>query len=493
MPSATYSVGNVVKPTAPVLKAQWVFRCTTAGTASTEPAWPTANNSTITTGGVTFTNVTGQSTYGWGAAAGDIPTLLGAVGTARFVGGDRMLVSSDHSETQTATTAYGGSTAGAGFTGGQVLSVNRAGSVPPVAADLTPGATCTCSGASLQLEAQFPIYHYGMNYVGSGSQGIFIAASNNSRTTYLDACQLYLSGAGVGARIASGSMASAVLYNSTVRFSHTAQCIQTNGGPMELAWLNTPSALAGAVFPSTQLFAPAQSRDAFLVTARGVDLSAITVQLVANSTSGCSKYLFDSCRIASGVVRYGNVGVVNTRDEVELVNCYDGTSFISERHVPAGDVTTEPTITLTGGATDNVGTFSHKMVSSGTNIDPYVNTLNGFWMDVNYTTTGSAKTATVEIVSSASLNNNEISLILEYLGTSGSSLASMATSLPANVLTTAAAVTTSTATWNSLPATPVRQHLQVTFTPRTAGRVRAQVRLGKPSTTVYYDPQVTIT
>jgi hypothetical protein len=52
---------------------------------------------------------------------------------------------------------------------------------------------------------------------------------------------------------------------------------------------------------------------------------------------------------------------------------------------------------------------------------------------------------------------------------------------------------TSTATWNSSPATPVKQRLQFTFTPQIAGRVRGQVRLGKPSTTVYVDPVITIT
>ena len=61
----------------------------------------------MTSGGATFTNVTAQSAYGWSAAAGDIPTLLGAVGTNRFQGGDRMFVSSDHSETQTTSTTYG--------------------------------------------------------------------------------------------------------------------------------------------------------------------------------------------------------------------------------------------------------------------------------------------------------------------------------------------------------------------------------------------------
>jgi hypothetical protein len=228
------------------------------------------------------------------------------------------------------------------------------------------------------------------------------------------------------------------------------------------------------------------------VTARGVDLSAVTNTLVLGTSGAGSKFLFDSCRIASGVTRYNGTGVLNTRDLVELVNCYDGTNFVSESYQPSGAVTTEFTITLSGGAADNVGTYSHKMVSN-TNVDKYANPLVGFWMDANYATTGSSKTATVEIISSGTLNNDEISLIVEYLGTAGSSLASIATSLPANVLTTAGAVTTSTATWNSSPATPVKQHLQVTFTPQTAGRVRAQVRLGKASTTVYVNPQVTIT
>jgi hypothetical protein len=226
------------------------------------------------------------------------------------------------------------------------------------------------------------------------------------------------------------------------------------------------------------------------VTARGVDLSAVTTVLVSQANAG-GKYLFDSCRIASGVTRYSNAGVTNTRDLVELINCYDGTNIINESYQPSGAVTTERTITLSGGATDDVGVFSHKLVS-GTNVDKMVNPLLGFWMDVENTAVGSSKTATVEIISSLTLNDDDISLLLEYQGTSGSSLASFANTLPANVLTTNAAVTASTATWNSSPATPVAQKLQVTFTPQVAGRVRGLVRLGKASTTVYVNRVVTI-
>ena len=490
VPSVAYSIGDIRKPTSPALKAQWVFRCTTAGTASTEPSWPTANNSTITTGGATFTNITGQSTYGWAAAAGDIPTVIGAVGTFRFAAGDRIFVSSDHSETQTAASVYGTGTATASYSVGQVLSVNRAGSTPPVAVDLTAGAAVACSGGSLTFEAAFPVYHFGVTYSCSGTTGI-IFNTTSFKTNHFDTCQLYLSGAASSlAKIANSNSASVVLFNTTLRFANTGQTFANSTGIFEVTWLSTSSAIAGATIP-VLLFVQGSNTSTMNITARGVDLSAITNTLVTNTNSG-AKTLFDSCRIASGVTRYSTTSVGTTRDEVDLVNCYDGINFISERYQPSGTVTTEFTITLSGGATDNVGTFSHKMVSNA-NVDKYVNTLNGFWMDVNYTTTGSSKTATVEIISSASLNNDEISLQLEYLGTSGSSLASFGSSFPATVLTAASAVTSSSATWNSSPATPQKQKLQVTFTPQVAGRVRGRVRLGKASATVYVDPQITIT
>jgi hypothetical protein len=487
VPSAVYAIGNIVKPTAPASQARWAFRCTTAGTASTEPAWPSANNSTITTGGATFTNVTGQSAFFWTAAAGDHQTLNGTVGAIRYAAGDRVFLSSDHAETVASGTCGPGSGIATGYGLLQFLCVNRAGSTPPVAADITTGATIT-GNAGLTFRARINAYYNGISFVntGAGSQIIFNDVATTDKTAYYQSCLFYNNNAG-SSTFLSGNFQRVILDNTALRFGAAAQPIGL--GSTELVWINTPSALAGAIFP-TSLFVPGGGVNT--ITLRGVDLSALTGTIFSDSNgTGGSRYLFDSCRIASGATRYAAAGA-NTTNLVEFVNCYDGTSFISESYQPAGAVTTEFTITLTGGATDNVGTFSHKMVS-GTNIDKFNNTLNSFWLDVNYATTGSSKTATVEIISSTALNNDEISLVLEYLGTASSSVASFGNSFIATPLTTPSAVTTSTATWNSSPATPQKQKLQVTFTPRTAGRVRAQVRLGKSSATVYVNPQVTIT
>lgn len=450
--STAYTVGQFVKPITPALKAQWVMRCTTAGTsAATEPTWPLINNSTVTSGTAVFTNVTGQSAYGWSAAAGDLPTMF-VGGALRFTSGERIFISSDHSETQTTSTTYGATGGGTTNTISPILSVNRAGSVPPVAADLLPGATCTISGGSSvpTLETVFPIYYYGITFINTGGAVSGVIFATNTRMNYFDTCQFYLNNTSAAQRLQSGTMANTVFYNTTVRFGHIAQFFASTN-IHEITWLNTPAALAGAIFPTT-LFGIPSPQNVTTIIARGVDLSAVTGTLVANSNIASVKALFDSCRIAPGVTRYSGATALNTRDEVELFSCYDGTNIINERYQPAGAVTTDFVVTLSsGGATDNVGVFSHRMVSS-TFIDKYCNMLTGFCMDMNYTTVGSSQTATVEIISSASLNNDDISLELEYPGTSGSSLASFVDNLPATVLTAASALPTSTATWNGMLA-----------------------------------------
>jgi hypothetical protein len=465
------------------------FRCTTAGTAGAEPTWPSANNATVTTGGATFTNVSGQSTYGWSAAAGNLWCLSWGAPNPRAAAGDRFFLSSDHSETS--TQAYYALLGGGAFGVLSAISVNRAGSVPPVAADATSGATIVQSSGTFTIEPFFNQYWQGITFNLGGTAGILNFGSSGEKINYFKNCAFVFSTSVTTASISTNIPVKAVFDNTTVTFNNAGQRFSTASGYiLDLLWINTPSAILGTV--PTILFSPL-SYIPMLVTCRGVDLSALTTTLYYTSggSTGFSKLLLDSCRIASGLIRLGTAGYVNADDEVELVNCFDGTSILAERHTPAGDVTTEFATTLVGGAQDNVGLFSHKLVSS-TRSDPWAMTLDSFWLDVNDTLIGTSRTATVELIASAALNNNDVTLSLEYEGTTGSSLASFSSSL-ASPLTPAAALATSTATWNNPPATPVAQRLTVTFVQRTAGRLRAQVRLGKPSTTLWINPQVAVT
>jgi hypothetical protein len=491
--STAYTVGQIVRPlTAPAFTAQWAFRCTTAGTSGAEPSWASAatNNATVTTGGATFTNVSGQSTYGWSAAAGNLFEMTFSAPSGRLAVGDRVFISSDHSETSS-NPSYGLNNGGPAFGLISVISVNRAGSVPPVAADALSGATIVSSSGTLILEPYSNDYWQGVTFTLGGTTSSLQLANSGNKSHYFKNCTFLFTTSTTTAFLTMNNPAGVTFDNTTVQFNAAGQSINlgNNGYACDFKWINTPTATLGTA--PTNLFggsSPAQVS----VTCRGVDLSAVTTTLYYGlNRTAFGKVLFDSCRIATGVARLGTTLYNSANDEVELVNCFDGTNILSERHTPAGDVTTDKSTTMVSGAQDDVGLYSLKLVSSS-RCDAWGMTLDSFWMDVELTTVGSMRTATVEIISSASLNNTDISLVLEYQGTTGSSLGSFVSTLP-NALTASAAIATSTVTWNNQPGTPVKQHLQVTFTPQVAGRVRGYVRLGKPSTTVWVNPQLIIT
>lgn len=491
--STAYTVGQFIKPVTVPANTAYVYRCTTAGTSGgTEPAsWSTANNSTTASGTAVFTNVTGQSAYGWSAAAGTLYAIAVAIGN-RLASSDRVFIGSDHSETNLASNPVY-AFASQNYTLVQIISVNRAGSVPPVAADLQNGAAITASSGNFLLEALTNIFYQGVTFTNSGTGNITFN-NTGARGSYFKNCAFKFTNAGASTAKLNVLNSPRITWdNTTVQFSNAGQFIGglTGGNHMELHWINTPSAIQGSTFP-TSLFSTAAGGAILLVTCRGVDLSAVTGTLLAGSAqSWQGKVLLDDCRIASGLTRWSggtvSAGVV---EEVELINCYDGTNFLNERYTAAGTVTTDRSTTLSGGAQDDVGAYSLKLVSS-TRSDFQTFTLDAFAFDVENSATGASKTATVEIISSASLNNIDIRLVLEYMGTAGSSIASFVESLAA-ILTASSPLPSSSVTWNNPPSTPQKQYLQVTFTPQTAGRVRGLVRLGKASTTVWVNPQITI-
>lgn len=498
--SVPYTVGQLVKPTAPAVGKEYVFRCTTAGTAGTEPTWPVANNATVTTGGAIFTNVTGQSTFGWGAPAGTLWSIANA-NSNRPVAGDRVFLSSDHSENITGAITYAFNTS-SNYGLIQILSVNRAGSVPPVASDITNGAAITATMSGLQnmnLDAICNMFWQGITFTltgtASGVAAMNLSSGTGKKSHYFKNCAMVVTIATQSNLIginASSVYPKVTFDNTTVQFGHVGSYIgSVSGSPFDLLWINTPSAIQGATIP-TLLFSSSTS-GSLLITCRGVDLSAIVGTIVNVNNIGALRnaILLDSCRIASSVTRLGAPGVSsNASDEVELVNCWDGTNVLNERYTNAGNMITDRSTYLNNGAQDDIGSYSLKLVSA-VRSDFAAYPFDAFALDIENGVTGVSKTATVEIISSASLNNNDIRLQLEYMGASGNSLASFIDSL-ASVLTAVSALPASSNTWNSPPATPVKQLLQVTFTPQRAGRVRGLVRLGKPSTTVWVNPQIAI-
>jgi SPRY domain len=446
-----YNVGDFVKATAPASQKEYVWRCTTAGTSSsTEPTWSTsyADSSTKIDGGVTWTNVTGQSAYGWNAAAGTL-ACIDNTNSCRPLAGDRVFLSSDHSESfSSINITYGFNNGAAAFGSIQVISVNRAGSVPPVAADITPGAALTLTPAAAQalsLDALCNMFWQGININLAGSVSAFIQFNlNGLRSNYLKNCAIVFSNTNATSKLMNGGGAKAILDNVTIQFGNVGQYIGVNTYTFELTWLNTASAIVGATVP-TILFSTNTSGGNAIVC-RGVDLSAVTGTLLVSSAGGAMKALFDSCRIASGVTRLAAPTTSSVSgDELELINCYDGANTLNERYRYAGSIVTDRSTYLTSGAQDDIGNYSLKLVSSSRS-DFASMPLDCFWFDVENALTGSSKTATVEITSSAALNNNDIRLLLEYMGTAGSPVASFGDTL-SSVLASVSALPSSSNTW----------------------------------------------
>jgi hypothetical protein len=183
----------------------------------------------------------------------------------------------------------------------------------------------------------------------------------------------------------------------------------------------------------------------------------------------------------------------NRNIKVDFINCDSGaTGYRNEWHREQGDITTETTITRASGATDGVQAVSWKAISGASSVMSPLLPLEFPPISQWNSLTGSSHTATIEIISSATLNNDDIWVDLEYLGSSASPLGSAVNSTIATRLTANAACPTSSKTWNSSPSTPQKQYLQVTFTPQMAGLVVARVKLAKASATVYVDPLITI-
>ena len=483
--TTAYTVGQIIRPTAAIAGRKIAYRCTTAGTtAGTEPTWSATFGGTTTSNTAVFTAVN-SDTYGWTAAAGDVSTVTNAATSSFAAAGDKIFLSSDHSETTASSTGWSSAISGAwGTLTTSILSVNRAGSVPPVAADLTPGASITFQ--TLYIDSSKPLYIEGVTLSASSGNITFNQTAYGSH--YLKNCSLQITSATSTYKVSAGDYVEVILDNTSISFAHAGQTINF-GVSSDLTWINTASPLAGTA--PTYLFTLGTYIS--LIDCVGVDFSGYTGTLAYSNSSVCaSKILLEGCKISSSVTLLAGAPNGNA-PTIELVNCWDGSVVRNDHAQIAGVVTAERTITLTGGAADDVGAFSLKMAAASTKIDKWVAPLESFWIDVENTAVGVSKTATVEIVSSSSLNNDEIWMQLEYMGTAGNPLASFVFSQPLTPLTAAAAVPTSTAAWNSAPATPVYQHLQVSFTPQRAGRVRARVMLGKASATVYVDPNIVIT
>jgi hypothetical protein len=421
----------------------------------------------------------------WAKAATTLATAV--TGAAA---GDYFFIASDHAESTAAAVSW--TFTGTAASPCRFISVNRAGSVPPVAADILAGASISTTGnSSITFNGTGSNYFNGISFnagVGAtGTASIIVANSSNAFQVF-DNCSLNLASTGTSSRITFGNNAqcAAELSNSTQSFSSVSQGITVSG---TLKWTNRPgsAAVTGATIPTTLFLLGGNQVDVLL---SGLDLSAFGSgkTLFANAVGQPDTRILN-CKLGASVTIAATPAQANS-DGVKVIGSHSaGNVRRDELYAYQGTLTTETTIVRTAGATDGVTPFSWKVVTTASpeRMFPFRTFSGSLWNDA----TGSAKTLTIHTVTdNVTLTDAEIWVEVDYLGSSAAPVVTTVVDANATLLSTPAnQASDSGEAWTTTGlTTPVKQKLEVTFTPQMAGPIRWRVLVAKPSTTVYIDP-----
>jgi len=368
------------------------------------------------------------------------------------------------------------------------MCVNSGGSVPPVSADLRTTATITTTGANAMSIAGVALF-YGITFnIGTGATGVGLTCTSIS--VQFIACAIKKNGTTTGAIVfgnsTSGQRHRAELINTTFSFGAVTDAIAVRA--TEFIWADTPSAIAGAVFPTT-LFTDSSCLGS-TVELRGVDLSALgSGKTLFADVTAPRRYLARGCKLGASVTVAAtptNRGGART----DIVHCDSGaTTYRSERYWYEGVQSIDTTIVRTGGASDGTTPIAWKFVTTANakRYVPFESQEIAVWND----TVGSPVTATVYGIwgGGAVPNNDEIWLEASYLGSASSPLMSPASGGPADLLATAAALASDSSTWGG---STTAFKMTVSFTPQMAGWVYLKVKVAKASSTFYVDPKAVL-
>lgn len=382
----------------------------------------------------------------WANAYTTIGAALAAAGT---VAGDNLWVAQDHAESSASAISWT-DIKGTDAAPVKIICVNKAGSVPPVAADLRATGTVTTTGNSaitLNTTANRFGYIYGITFsCGSGAVSASLTSTSASANIVFDNCALKLAGTS-GGSIVLGSAAGQtrnVLINTNMQFASTAANAQLNGTIVD--WRG--GTLQGATIPST-LFAPSTG---VLARLTGLDLSAAGAgkTLVSNDGGLGQVYLID-CKLGASVT-FATRATVLRRGASCLIRCDSGaTAYRTESNFYEGDQQTTASVVRTGGASDGVTTIGWKLNTTANVTAP--NPFNAVPISGFNSTTGSNITVAIEGVGdprafSALPKDNEIWFDLEYLGTASFPLGVYKLG-NGNILQTGSAHSASTQAWDS--------------------------------------------
>ena len=425
----------------------------------------------------------------WALAKATLAAALTAAGDGGLV-----YVSQAHAESSDVNIAITGGSAGSPI---RVLCVND-GAEPPTALATTATVSCT---AQTSITFEGFMYIYGVTFnagTGSGTgAATIVCCSGSPGFLFFENSTLAITGTDTGSVIHLGALVTSspddskvMLRNTNMSFGATAQYVNLRSG--NNTWEG--GSVTGATFP-TSLFGGTTGMQG-RITLRGVDLSALGSNALVNGASVASIQVnIQNCKLHSSAAIITGTIVGQGGVEVNLEN----SDSQDPSNYPRFAYYTYEGSTIQATNCKLNADYSMKMVSLATGAKYYSQLISPKIVQWN-SSVGTALKATVEIISTATLKNDEIWLEIEYLGTSGYPTSSFANDKHEHHIVSLVSGTgqgdnqdTSTAAWTEDLTSEVKQKLIVTsFTPQEAGYVIGRVYLAKANQTVYVDPHLTI-
>lgn len=404
--------------------------------------------------------------------------------------GDRIFLSSTHSESSASS-----SNAWAGTAGNPVIiaSVND-GAAPPTA--VAAGASLTVTGTTFAWSGYAYTKGVTFTFTSATSFSPMFNGTSVSAVQVLEDCGFFYTGAASSSALgfgttAAGAGSETILRNPSFKLGAAGQVIQP-GRSLEIMG---GGFVSGGTSPTGVFQLGANNRPSRLMV-NGFDLSVLsaTFDLVKTIQEGSASAVFRDCKLPSGWS--GNLvasGQMKQGTRVEMWNCDAGsTNYRLWVETFQGSIKTSAVVykdAFTGGTPHSLvmATNTSAAYPSGLLVTPEI--------PASTATTGSSVTATVEIVTDGvTLTDAECWLEVMFMGASGSPLGYWVSDAKADVLASASNQASGSESWTTAGlSSPVTQKLSVTFTPQIAGYVIGRVVLAKPSTTVYVDPELTLT
>lgn len=379
---------------------------------------------------------------GTGADWANAFTTLAAAFSGKAAG-DVFFVADDHAETQASALALAapGSTVNPCY----IYCVDRAGSVPPVSADLRTTATISTTGTNSISFSGFAVsvYYYGITFQSGTGAGATTFSIGAGHTTFKN-CQFSKLSTGASQQAFNMFGQNTVLDGTTLRFGAAGDRIRAGG---KTTWINTSAALVGAVVPTVLIDGTIAANTVFNMDC--VDLSALgSGKTIVTAIASQALVTLKDCKLGASVVVASTPNDRLTQIVVSRSSS-TGANYVEQLYAYEGTQVDETAIIRTGGASDGTTGKSRKITTTANAkwAFPFSTTPLAMWGDST-----AAQTATLEgIWNAAALpNNDDIWLDLEYLSDAASGMGSFAAGTKADGLAAGTPLAASTQAWDSL-------------------------------------------